>query len=141
MKTMTQISLLFVMAVSLLAACSPAADQGQDPAQVAVGEPFELQGGEEVSIGNGAFLISVVGFVEDSRCPMNARCIIPGQATVRLRVNGEDVALTLWADEDKSRLALEGGYTLQLLEINPFPGSPEEAAGASPSARLVVVAN
>jgi len=137
MKTSLQISFLFVMIAALLVACSP----GDSQKQAAVGEPFELQAGEAVSVGDGEFLVSVVVFGEDSRCPMNALCIDAGQAAVRLSVNGEEMELALGLDEQKSGLALDGGYTLQLLEINPFPGSPQEAAGAPQSARLVVSAN
>ena len=138
MKRRLQISLIIIVIAILLVACAPEADQAQEPAQVTVGEPFEIHQGEVVTIGEGNVQISVAEFVEDSRCPMNARCIVAGQAVVRVRVDGEVVALGLWSDDVPSKVALADGYTLELLEVNPFPGSLEEASGSPQSVRLVV---
>ncbi len=141
MKKLLLISLLMVGITGVLVASSLAASQAQEQDQVAVGEPFEIQGGEVVSVGEGDLLISDVAVVQDSRCPMNARCIVAGQAVVRLRVNGKLVKLGLWSDTVPSSLALADGYTIELLEVNPFPGSPEYAAGIPHTAVLMVSEN
>lgn len=55
-----------------------------------------LQGGSDVALGQKAYvdgpLVQPVAVVEDSRCPMNARCVWAGRVRVKMvwiRGNGE----------------------------------------------------
>ncbi len=71
-------SLLLVM----LAAC---AAQPPSRAPVKVGEEFTLALGESVGIDNKGIIVEFKKVIEDSRCPMNARCIWEGNARIALK--------------------------------------------------------
>lgn len=74
--------------------------------------------------------IRPLAVVEDSRCPMNARCVWAGRIVVRVALSGRGRAttrnLTLGetADHSGGRLALVGA------EPNRMAGAPQAPAGA-----------
>ena len=55
---------------------------------VKMGEEFTLALGESVGIEQKGVLITFGKVIEDSRCPMNARCIWEGNARIEIRVRG-----------------------------------------------------
>jgi hypothetical protein len=76
-------AILLASTLGLLSACWDAA--GPSP-EVALGQPFQLAVGESVELDAGALRVSFVGVTNDSRCPIDAVCIVAGDATVRLRL-------------------------------------------------------
>lgn len=52
---------------------------------VAPGEEFPLREGELKGVAGGSFAIRFERVLEDSRCPMNARCIWEGNARIAIR--------------------------------------------------------
>ena len=76
--------LLIVCSLLVLAACA-----ANPPARgpVKVGEEFTLALGESVGIEQKNVIVKFEQVIEDSRCPMNARCIWEGNARLALRVS------------------------------------------------------
>ena len=102
----------------LLAACATtplAGDPAPEGSVVALGQP--------VAVGN--IVLTPMRVTEDSRCPINARCVWAGRITVETRVDGagwrETVPLSL------GETATARGYTLALVSAEPgqMAGGPE----------------
>ena len=108
-------------ALPLLAACAttplagPAAPEGSS---VALGQPVAV----------ADIVLTPMRVTEDSRCPINARCVWAGRITVETRVDGrgwrETVPLTL-GEPGTAR-----GYVLNLVSAEPgrMAGAPETPA-------------
>lgn len=79
----------------------------------------------------GGLQITFQEMTEDSRCPSNVTCIWRGRAVASFKVaknNGESVSISL---TDYERPTLEPkesaavfGHTIRLLEVTPWPESP-----------------
>ncbi|MEQ1645131.1 MAG: hypothetical protein ABL959_16900 [Pyrinomonadaceae bacterium] len=50
-------------------------------------QELQIRVGEQKSADNGRLTIKFVSVVEDSRCPMNARCIWAGEAKIKIAVS------------------------------------------------------
>lgn len=74
--------------------------------------------------------------IEDSRCPINARCITAGDAIVTLDVDGAGGAgvVTLHTSDQGGSSAgvAPGGIPITLLGVSPLP-----KAGSAPAAEKV----
>lgn len=64
--------------------------------------------------------------ITDSRCPLGANCIQQGSARVKLSVTHikELQDLTLSTDKKEGSSESAFGYTVQLIDVKPYPGSP-----------------
>ncbi len=105
MQNVTRLAALALPAALLLAACATTA-----------GAP--LPDGSEVALGQKAYvdgpLVQPVEVVEDSRCPMNARCVWAGRVRVKMlwiRGNGEKQPFEATLGEP-TQLA-DGKFTLE----------------------------
>jgi hypothetical protein len=56
-------------------------------APVEVGQEFTLARGESVAIGQQGASVAFKDVIEDSRCPMNARCIWEGNARIAVELS------------------------------------------------------
>lgn len=65
----------------------------------------------------GALVVTPLSVVEDSRCPINARCIWAGRATVRTQVVGAGWRETL--DLTLGERVATHGTTLRLTSLEP----------------------
>ena len=84
MQNLTRIAALALAALLTLSACATA------------GRDAPLADGSDVALGQRAYvdgpLVQPVAVLEDSRCPMNARCVWAGRVRVQMlwiRGNGE----------------------------------------------------
>jgi hypothetical protein len=77
-------TLLFAC-LPLFAACASAPAAPTRP-PVSAGEEFFLAMGESVGVNGGDFTVEFSRVLEDSRCPMNARCVWEGNARIALEV-------------------------------------------------------
>ncbi len=89
-------------------------------------EPFTLPIGQSARITideRDSILVRFVDILEDSRCPINAYCIRAGSATVLLEVTSVYGSMHLdlaVGDRHKSAVRVIG-YTLRLLDVQPYP--------------------
>ena len=84
-----------------------------------------LPGGSDVALGQKAYvdgpLVQPVEVVEDSRCPMNARCVWAGRLIVQTRIDGAG-----W--RDTANITLGETYGTHDRVIALVSGLPEKTA-------------
>jgi hypothetical protein len=105
-----------LLAAGLLLACAPSLTQ------VAPGPEFELAPGSTVQLAGTGVRVTLVGVVNDSRCPIDVVCVTAGNAEVRLRVlsEGEDRMVSLHTMQEP-RAATVGAISLELVSLAPSP--------------------
>lgn len=64
--------------------------------------------------------------ITDSRCPLKANCIWAGNAKVEIGVNYKKLKESIQLDTDKSMVTEKSvfGYTIKLINVMPYPGTP-----------------
>lgn len=114
-------TILSLAALPLLAACAtvplagPAAPEGS---VVALGEPVQV----------ADIVLTPIRVTEDSRCPINARCVWAGRIIVETRVDGRGWRETL--PMQLGEAAGTHGYVLNL--VSAEPGKMAGAADTRP---------
>lgn len=102
------------------------------------GDPIEIPLGQTVQRDGHA--IRFVEIVEDSRCPTHTTCVWEGRAKVAMEIDGTAVTLTVpygaQRDEEPSSLEI-GMIAVEVVGLDPYPGSPDAEAGATPTVRAV----
>jgi hypothetical protein len=125
--------ILILAGMLALAGCATPAPFPDDP-KVTPGEEFTLPAGGSASIDD-RYLVTFENVLEDSRCPMNARCVWEGNARVLFSVleirRGKRDEYHSWPLElnTSERLATRqsvGDLTLhvRLLDPTPMAGVP-----------------
>lgn len=71
-------------------------------------------------------LIQFDSLITDSRCPLKANCIWAGNAKVEIGVNYKKLKESIQLDTDKSMVTEKSvfGYTIKLINVMPYPGTP-----------------
>jgi hypothetical protein len=130
---------MFTVILVLFAACGGgSADIELDTVRLDI--PFTLKPGQSATLEDGTAEIEFSAVLEDSRCPANAECVIAGSVRVEVLINGKAHTLTLGdlMSDDTSSTGLDNGMMLELLEVNPYPGSEEDTPNEVDSITLVV---
>ena len=104
------------------------------PSAPSFGSAFSIEIGEEVTLGGAdGVALEFSSVLEDSRCPANVVCIWAGRATVVISLTSladgatEKVELTLGDTAGgRSDVAVLGDFKVQLLQLDPYPGSGAE---------------
>lgn len=107
----------------LLSACA-AAPPSRPP--VKAGEEFTLGLGETVGIEQKGVLLRFDKVAEDSRCPMNARCVWEGNARIEIKVSGS--AAASYELNTSTRFNTSAKITDFVLELRRL--EPDRLAGA-----------
>ena len=89
-------------------------------------ESVTIRLGKRVIIDHGLLKMRFISVVEDSRCPMNARCVWAGMARIKLEiVKGRSKARTIVLSSDEpAKEAGFYGYSFQLSDLKPHKGDP-----------------
>lgn len=86
-------------------------------------EAVTLKAGQEKVIRSGKLRVKFQRVVEDSRCPINARCVWAGNARVRLIVSSGRDARTIELNSILSPKNVDVfGFRFQLESLDPHPG-------------------
>lgn len=115
-------SIVLLSALLLFAAaCSPAAGN-----RVFEAGQVEMKPGESLDDVQSGSVLTFVEIVQDSRCPADAICVSSGFVQARFLIEqGEitrDVVLTLGDMSTGDVNSVEiGGWTVTLVEVNPYP--------------------
>jgi hypothetical protein len=107
--------------------------------------PFALNGGAQMQLADGALTLHFTELLEDSRCPLDVDCFWSGQARFLIEASAPGqppLALEFNTNPapDQTVDSLPAyGYTVQLIQLDPYP---EKAAETIPfanyQAQLVV---
>ncbi|MEQ1605903.1 MAG: hypothetical protein ABL999_13650 [Pyrinomonadaceae bacterium] len=89
-------------------------------------ESVKVQVGHSKTADRGRVSIKFISVLEDSRCPMNARCVWAGNAKIKLAVSvgrrrAEIVELNSTL---QPQTVTVHGYRLSLQDLNPQKGQP-----------------
>ncbi len=105
-----------------------------------VGDTFKVKVGEMAGCACKEVAIQFVGVTEDSRCPKNTNCVWAGEIKTSMMINGNTHEMKLGADEKGSAKIEAGNYTVQLLEVNPYPEAGQKIEPESYVAKMIVEA-
>lgn len=90
---------------------------------------LELKANQERTIPGSSVKVRFNRVVEDSRCPINARCVWAGNAKVSLTVTrGKDRRTVELNSGLEPRIVEVHGFKLSIDELSPHPGEPRAAA-------------
>ena len=87
----------------------------------AVGETFRLAPGQIATVADGRLFVKFAGVAEDSRCPIDALCVWPGDAEAVLRTadpGGRWTSVTLHTHLEPRAVRVDG-FTIALSHIEP----------------------
>ncbi len=103
-----------------------------------LGDTFKLKLGEAGACTCKAVGIQFTAVTEDSRCPKNTNCVWAGEIKTSMIINGTTYELKLGGDSKPAPPVEVEGYSVQLLEVNPYPVAGEKIDPASYVAKLIV---
>ena len=113
--------LVAVVCLVLLGACA-SGKQAVEP-----GTEFALPLGESIGIDDTQVIIHFSKVIDDSRCPMNARCVWEGNAKIAVEMMNATVELNT-----STRFATKqtvAGFTVELIRLEPSPLAGAQTTG------------
>ena len=116
-----RIAAAVIAAALALPACS-SADPAR-PLQMEVGKSFSLKAGATAQAVDPALLIGLEAVTADSRCPKGERCIVAGDATVRIWLqqgSGPRQTRELHVAGAAQAVRVQD-HELRLLRLEPYP--------------------
>lgn len=139
-KSIPYILIAFVIAVLLLAYKAPV-DEGA--VNAVLDSPFQLNLGETALVKSESLKIQFLEITEDSRCPRDVQCFWAGQATAVVGVVEtnpnrvmRNVSLTLGGTQGAIKNI--GGYSVELVALEPYPVSTKKIEPRDYSATFIV---
>ena len=114
---------LLLMACLAISACGP---RFSGASRVELGQEFVLSASRAATVGGSTVRFDKV--LEDSRCPMNARCVWEGNARVEFTISqgGKASSLILNTSERFATKQDFGDITLRLVRLDPTPMAGEK---------------
>jgi hypothetical protein len=110
---------LILIPASLGATCG---GSPTEPTTMSLGQPFDLRAGESAVVPGG-LRVRFDRVVSDSRCPIDAICIWPGEAVLALKLSrgaGAAVEREVRADSRSPEIShLE--YRIKAIAVAPYP--------------------
>ncbi|MFT3743658.1 MAG: hypothetical protein QM785_05110 [Pyrinomonadaceae bacterium] len=87
-------------------------------------ETISVRMGQSKTSDHGKVSVKFVSIVEDSRCPMNARCVWAGNAKIKLAVSkGKAAARSIELNSGlKPDSVVVYGYEIKFVDLSPYPG-------------------
>jgi len=87
-------------------------------------ESLKLGIGESKAAAGGKVTVKFLEVVDDSRCPVNARCVWAGNAKIKLAVSiGKAAPRTVELNSGlEPKFVTVGGYEIRFVDLSPYPG-------------------
>lgn len=113
--------ILVCLALLLFSACGMLPTGGGDTRLVEMERPFTLGEGNRAVARGTRVVVEFVGVPLDERCPIEAFCVSPGNAVVRVRISQPGAAAQTFDLQtmDASPRAVQGDYGVELLDLQP----------------------
>ena len=91
-------------------------------------ESINVRLGQTQTADHGKVSVRFISVVEDSRCPMNARCVWAGNAKIKVAVSvGRRRAEIVELNSNlKPQTVMVRGYRIALQDLNPQKGQPAD---------------
>jgi hypothetical protein len=117
--------------------------QGSQNVTAELDAQFQLKIGQTAFIEPENITIRMLNVTEDSRCPADVVCVWEGQVTVLLNVmynEGElgDLDLTLRGGEGNLAVKTFEGYSIKLVQVDPYPFASQPTSLSDYVATLLV---
>lgn len=138
---------IFLFLLASLSGCARQSGGGEDPSGGGseLGREFAVERGREVGISGERLTVRFVSVTSESRCPEGAQCVWEGYARILVRLvkEGEDTASVrlntpdTLGEEYPSKVEYHG-YTVELVDLEPYPTVAEKDKAAEYVATLVV---
>jgi len=130
---------MFTIIIALFAACA-VGEAALEAITVTPETPFTLQLHKAAALEAKAVTIVFEGILEDGRCPVTAECITAGSVRVQISVEGQPYTLTLGdlIPGDQSSAEIKDNLSVELLAVNPYPGSIADTPNATDTIVLIV---
>ena len=128
--------LIFLLSLAVLAGASKCQQEVGNTFEP--GKAFVLKMGEMAKCTCKSVAVRFVEVTEDSRCPKNTNCVWAGEVKTRLDINGTMHELKLGGDGKATTPMEVDNYTIQLMEVNPYPVAGEKIDPASYVATIMV---
>jgi len=125
-----------LLLVAGLGGCGDAAGPSRG---VALDVPFDLRVGESAAVEDELLTLTFHGVANDSRCPIDAVCIVAGDATLRLglrRLPRPESLLEVRTPDGPA--GLYDGYAVEALRLLPAPRAATPTDPAAYVATLLV---
>lgn len=84
-------------------------------------EEFEIKMSNKAKLNGGNLVIQFVDVTEDSRCPEGVNCIQAGKVTAKLMANDKSLTLTKKGKKRGGITGNVGDYSIEMMEVNPYP--------------------
>ncbi|RMH70151.1 MAG: hypothetical protein D6675_10130 [Gemmatimonadetes bacterium] len=109
-----------------------------------LGEQFVLGWHQTVHLKDTGLSLTFAEVVEDSRCPQQVECVWEGQVVIKLKLQAsnnppQEIELTLRAGHPESAVQTVGEYTIELLNVHPYPQKFETTIKPSRYRAVLVV--
>lgn len=87
-------------------------------------ENVSLMVGQRKTVDHGKLTVKFVSVVEDSRCPINAKCIWAGNAKIKISIKkGRHAARIFELNSTLNPKSVEiEGYKITYQDVKPWPG-------------------
>ena len=124
--------IILSLCILLLSACQSPTSQAPQPttlqptatpAVAQMNQPFQLGGGQQISLPDPNLQIKFESVLEDSRCPRSELCVQAGSARVALLItlaSGESAQVELSTAPNQETASFDN-YTIQLQNVEPYP--------------------
>jgi hypothetical protein len=128
---------VLLVAILLAACAAPSSTASYSGRKVALATDFDLPVGEKVGVEGTQLVVKFARVSEDSRCPMNARCIWEGNARIAVRVEefaakatevirSISAMLELNTSERFAKRKSFGRFEVVLVHLEPTPMTGEK---------------
>lgn len=107
---------------------------------IPLSQEFTLKLGERASIDNANLVIRFIDVIEDSRCPINARCIWEGNGKISLEMQKPDAEkVTVRVNTSlQPQTAVYDAYEILFKQLRPEPVAGSEIKPEDYRATLLV---
>lgn len=104
----------FLLVIAGLAGCF-----GTGPSEVGPGDEFELAPNQSARIAGTNLTIGFRRVAGDSRCPIDAACLVEGEAGIELNLFGASVTNPVLISEPLPAAWTNDAYEVRLLDLRP----------------------
>jgi hypothetical protein len=102
----------------------------EDLMAVELGDQFQLKIGQTALIESKNISVKFLNVTEDSRCPSDVVCVWEGQVAILLNIMQHDqdlgdLALTVRGGDQTLAAKTFDGYSIQIMQVEPYPKASE----------------